>query len=325
MARSEAPFSLDQPGPFWTLNNTSNSEAIYNKTVTGTPNSVPEVSFHKFMRLPSEVRVLVYEHAAFEAMNSVYTIGIHQSHQEHRETFVVQTQREKPYVGKLPQVCRESKGEVERLCVDLPTRLVTDIGANIVNINQGQHLRPMSSSYLGDWPYHYEATFFMDEWTAIETFNLLNTNRITTGKLSWLRNLMLDRRTFQHMLCGYHSFARSRPGAPFTELPSLRTIVVGFVYRWQDVATVEGRYDDVVTEVKVRRTQGEEEDEEEQWALSCISRDLHPMIELMIVSTVRQTSKEVADLETAGIEVVWGVIRKGITRRPDIFEWFLGP
>jgi hypothetical protein len=193
---------------------------------------------------------------------------------------MVQTQREKPHIGSLSRTCRESEGEVGRICVDLPTCFVTDAGANIININHGQHLRPMSSSYLGDWPYHCETTFFMDEGTAIEAFNRLATNRISTGRLNWLQNLMLDRRAFQRLLCGYHSFARSRPGAPFTELPSLRKIVVGFVYRWQDVAMVEGRYDDVVTEVKVRRTPGEDEEEEEQWALLCPSRGLHPMIEL---------------------------------------------
>ncbi|KAI1819104.1 hypothetical protein F4861DRAFT_534738 [Xylaria intraflava] len=284
------------------------------------PEMIQNAGFPKFMMLPAEVRVLIYREAILEAMKSVQTITIRRGRWGENDTVLVYTRQSQNNGKGIMYTCHEAREETKRFFLTLPTRFVTDPGANLINMNQGQNqnIRPIKSLSIGDKLYHYDATFSMDEASAIEMFNSLCTGRQTGAQFGWLRNLLVDKRTFLHLLSGYHDFARSRPGAPFTELPGLRRIVVGFAYRFQDVAVVEGSYDDVVTEVEVIRIPGRNG---EAANCSIVPREIHSMIELMIISTACQTTNEVADLESAGIEVVWASINgEALIRRPDILK-----
>ncbi|KAI1500171.1 hypothetical protein F5X99DRAFT_429961 [Biscogniauxia marginata] len=275
-----------------------------------------------FLDLPAELRIMIYQIAVREEMKAVRTVGTAWGHENMGETMVVKTKQAYRYPSGLWQVSCEARQEAERSCIELPTRFVTSPGANVININQGHRRRRMISEYVGQRPYHKETTFFMDEPTAVEVFQLLHRNAIQPQTLGWLRNLMLDKRTFQHVLGEQHSFSHDRGGGPFVYLPGLKRIVVGFLYRFQDVAMLEGRYDDVVTEVQVVEDP-EADDEAFRWIVRS-PHALHPMLELIILTTARQTRAEVNAIEEAGINVVWGVIESGVTRRPDIYEWFAG-
>ncbi|KAI1492724.1 hypothetical protein F5X96DRAFT_625165 [Biscogniauxia mediterranea] len=264
-----------------------------------------------------ELRIVVYQMAAWTNLRSVRTIGTHQNVEW---ALVVKTREAHRYPGGLWQVSIETRAEVRRLCVELPTHRVTDIGANVININQGVRLRRMTSHDVGERPYHEETAFFMDEATAVEVFRLLHGNALRPQAVGWLRNLVLDRRAFQHVLGGYHVFAHDRGGGPFVLLPSLRKIVVGAMHPFPSIALLEGRYDDVLTEVQIVEDP-EAEDEERRLAVQS-PYELPPSLEVIIIDAVRQTRADVSALEQAGINVVWGVIRGGITERPDEYEWF---
>ncbi|KAI0594812.1 hypothetical protein F4775DRAFT_419619 [Biscogniauxia sp. FL1348] len=274
--------------------------------------------FHGFPDLPSELRVMVYQMAAWTGLRSVRTIGTHQNVEW---TLVVKTLEAHRYPGGLWQVSSEARAEVGRLCIELPTHLITDIGANVININEGLRLRRMASNYVGERPYHAETAFFMNEPTAVEVFRLLRRHALQPQTLGWLRNLVLDKRAFQHVLGGYHVFSHGRGGGgPFILLPSLEKIVVGVMHPLPNIALLEGRYDDVLTEVQIVENP-EAEDEEIQLVVQS-PYELPLDLELVITDAARQTRADVRALEEAGINVVWGVIRGGITERPDVYEWF---
>ncbi|KAI8623777.1 hypothetical protein F5Y19DRAFT_350380 [Xylariaceae sp. FL1651] len=320
MAGLAANFPTEQPGLSRHLDNSDTSEENDDVKAQDASDQALGKTFWQFSQLPAELRVRIYEDAAFEAMNTVQTTGMSGGSENGNHLFVVFTHDAHCRIDGLWQACHESRRELLRLCVRLPARLVTDVGVNFI-INQGQHM--LRSTYKGERQYHREATFFMGELAAVEMFNVLCVYPPAFGHFRWLRNIMLDRRTFLHIMSGHHSLASRRGRAPFTELPSLRRIVVGFVYRFHEVAVAEGRYDDVVTEVQVTRraTDGEEE----EWDLASGQNEIHPMIGVMILDTVRQTTKEVNDMKEAGIKVVWGVINTGLTRRPDAFVGFPDP
>ncbi|KAI5921057.1 hypothetical protein F4810DRAFT_382613 [Camillea tinctor] len=277
--------------------------------------------FHQFLNLPLELRTMVYQMATWAFGRPIRTVGTVQGHENTEWTLVVKTIETPCYPGSLWQVSFEARAEVRRLCIELPTHLIADIGANVININEGLRLRRMTSNYVGERPYHEETTFFMNEPTVIEVFQLIHRNELWPETLDWLRNVMLDRRAFQCVLGGYHNFSDDRRGGPFINLPSLKKIVVGVMHHSQDIALLEGRYDDVLTEVQIAENP-EPKDEQSRWVVQSPYK-LHPVIELMILTAVHQTRADVGALEEAGIRVVWGIIRGGITRRPDIFEWSL--
>ncbi|RYO76219.1 hypothetical protein DL766_002954 [Monosporascus sp. MC13-8B] len=274
--------------------------------------------FDLFSRLPPELRFDVYRMAVFDLMNTIRTLCVYYGEDQHGGPLVVLSRYSPPFPRGLWQTHEEGRREVANYCFYLPVRSVVDVGANIINFFHGLRRRPLVSLSVGDRPFHQETTFFLDETTAVELFNQLHVGNFRGPSFAWLRSILVDRRTFQHLLCGYHVFSRTQ-GAPFTFLPRLRKIFVGFMYRWQDVALVEGPFDEVVTEIQVRLTPDTAEDEP-SWTIYS-PYHIHPILGTMIVSTVQQTFSEVESLREAGIEVGWCLIKTGITRRPDIIEW----
>ncbi|KAI2638339.1 hypothetical protein GGS21DRAFT_507796, partial [Xylaria nigripes] len=236
-----------------------------------------ERSFPKFMMLPAELRSQIYQEAASESMNNVQTIGISHSRDNRDVNFVIYTRRKLHNIGGIPHACCESKAEVERLCDTFSTCVVTDIGANILNLNHGTRRRPLQSYPLCNRPCHRDSTYYMSADTVLKTFRSLHTHDLVPEKLKWLRNLLIDRRTFLLLMTETLSFSQDRPEAPFTNLPSLRKIVVGCASRFLDIAVAEGRYDDVVTEVTVTKTQ---ETELDTGKYSVIPAGLDPVVDL---------------------------------------------
>ncbi|RYP12949.1 hypothetical protein DL767_010975 [Monosporascus sp. MG133] len=279
---------------------------------------IRERRFNFFPQLPPELRFHVYRMAVFDLMNTIRTLCVYYGEDQHGGPLVVLSRHSPPFPRGLRQTHEEARREVANYCLNLPVRSVVDVGANIINFFHGLRRRPLVSLSVGDRPFHQETTFFLDEATAVELFNQLHVGNFKAPNFTWLRNILVDRRTFQHLVCGYHVFSR-RPGAPFTFLARLRKILVGFMYRWQDVALVEGPFDEVVAEMQVCPTPDTAGDEP-SWTLYS-PYHIHPILGTMIVSTVQQTLSEVESLREAGIEVGWCLIKTGVTRRPDIIEW----
>ncbi|RYP83576.1 hypothetical protein DL769_001330 [Monosporascus sp. CRB-8-3] len=274
--------------------------------------------FNFFPRLPPELRFNVYRMALFDMMNTICTLCVYHGEDQHGSHLVVLSRHSPPFPRGLWQTHTEARREVANHCLNLPVRSVVDVGANIINFFHGLRRRPLVSLSVGDRPFHQETTFFLDEATAVELFNQLHVGNFRAPNFVWLKNILVDRRTFQHLVCGYHVFSRMT-SALFTFLPRLRKILVGFMYRWQDVALVEGPFDEVVTEIQVGPTPDTAEDEP-SWTIYA-PYHTHPILGMMIVSTVQQTLSEVESLREAGIEVCWCLIKTGVTRRPDIIEW----
>ncbi|KAH9903774.1 hypothetical protein F4778DRAFT_790860 [Xylariomycetidae sp. FL2044] len=260
------------------------------------------------------------------------------------------------------RTCHESHYEARRIGLAVPARLVTDVGASVTNINLGTREEPMVWTEAGGGArgFRSDTHFFMDQGTAMRVLHDRRHGRGGGGGgglnlepmsmptwLSGLRNLVLDYETFRHVLVvvGIHSVSTSSasssfPGfldddddSPFfAGLPALERIVVGFLHRWRDVAVFEGAYGACVAEVRVRLRRYEPPPPPAHGAspwhvqvqvppgVRC-----RPLCQRVIRNVVRDTEAGVARLRRAGVEVVWGLVREGFTRRPDRYEWPFDP
>ncbi|ORY57869.1 uncharacterized protein BCR38DRAFT_489865 [Pseudomassariella vexata] len=182
------------------------------------------------------------------------------------------------------------------------------------DIFQGQAIvsQPIVTIAAGTIAVSPNTTFNLSDANAVSLFNGLNTRVMQASHLRWLTHLLFGIVTWMNIGTFYRLPHLSE--CPLLELPNLRRVLVGFAYRWRDVAMVEGRYADVVEELRV----DDSGDGAEVTAVTARSmREIHPIVELTVVTAVQATRPLMQALRQAGIEVAWGEIRSGITRRRD--------
>ncbi|KAI1264885.1 hypothetical protein F5Y18DRAFT_427520 [Xylariaceae sp. FL1019] len=279
--------------------------------------------FPRFLQLPAELRVLIYRFIISE--HRIQNITIDWSNLRWTILVVNTTEHQVP-ARRLWQTSPEARAETERLCIMLPTCHVNAVGLNIIDINEGAiRRRPGRTTHIGAVPYHRDTTFVMDDQTASHLFLDRTTSmQMVTGTLYWLRSVMLYWSTFLHIssLSNTPNVSSSaHPGVLFARLPNLRRVSVGFVRRFQDIATLEGRYDDVARELEVVRDQSGDASNPLEVRINGIVQDLEPGLKAMISTTVEATVTQVEVMRQAGIEVTWVMIEAGIVRYPDIIDW----
>ncbi|KAI0160576.1 hypothetical protein GGR57DRAFT_499257 [Xylariaceae sp. FL1272] len=281
-------------------------------------------TFHLFLLLPAELRVLVYEFIISESR--VQNIAIDRSRDVIRPIVVVNTREHHISVRALRQTSPEPRAETGRLCNMLPTSHVNDVGADMIDMNEGTiRRRPGRTTPIGLLPYNRDTTFVMDDQTAFHLFLDQSINIGTVaGTLTWLRSVMVYWSTFLHLTSNSNAHNVSRgaqPGAPFVSFPSLRRVLVGFVRRFQDISILEGRYDDVVRELEVVRGQPGDASSALEIRINGIVQDLDPGLRAMILGTIDTTVTQVDDMRQAGIEVIWVMIEAGVVRYGDLLDW----
>ncbi|KAK6829809.1 hypothetical protein PG987_010393 [Apiospora arundinis] len=308
------------------------------------------------MTCPPELRVMIYELvlAAEDEPPMVRTLafdwaqrGLHvlTSHEAYLH----------PSARGLLMTNPEAYGEARRMDrrIQLPARLVTFPGTDIAHPDLGLLDEPLISEPAdgasgaggdgGTRLFNPAATvFYTDQPSLLALFNAVAMGLAPAGRFAWLTDLLLDRRTFEHVLwLSRPSGAGRRPNVPFPALPGLRRLVVGFLHRWQDVAVLEGPYPDVVEEIDVdvyhrgrRRVVspdsssnsgeegGQDDDEDDGLIVDYVvvrpRRAVHSMIIQLVSETVLHTAASVRALNRAGVQVTWAVVWQGVTRRHEI-------
>ncbi|KAI0473577.1 hypothetical protein GGR56DRAFT_676063 [Xylariaceae sp. FL0804] len=349
----------------------------------------PPQSFPLFPRLPPELRVMIYLMAAEAAEQSedprpVRTLGVHGT------GLAVLTERPAALLPPAARLWRAAPdfrdaARALRLYAELPARRVTRAAATIIYLNSGRTgLRPARTRRLsagsdvgGAWPLRADrTTFFVPEGAALRLFNDLYYHPVhgrddededdsrsvwshgppplQLPPPTWLRRLMLDRRTFLHALGSWGARRRRDgddggdgvmmmpAGAPFVGLgllPGLRTLVVAFTRRFREVDTIEGPWDEVFEEVAVVPTVVDAGDDEEaaaeeetrrdvvvrvRFTPTHVFREVDPDTATVVLGTVYETRDEVAALRAAGVDVVWGLVESLDSRRRDLFDGFEG-
>ncbi|KAI0157662.1 hypothetical protein GGR57DRAFT_51819 [Xylariaceae sp. FL1272] len=277
-----------------------------NTNTTESPPKSGEKTFLKFTQLPPELRIQIYTHAA-AACPAIRTLGISASNR----LVSVHTLQHYHHRHALCSTSAESREEVRRLSIPLPTRFVNDIGLNMLNMNAGEYRRlPGSTLEMRSKMYHRDTIFLMDEQTAVDVF--LGDGKAVlsvAGDLGWVKSLMLYGNTFEHI----HMLR----DAPFARLPSLERVFVAFMKRYENIALVEGAFDEVARELDVVR------DGDGDWKVDVkggIGR-LEPEMQAMVIETVSNTVEDVDAMARAGIEVHWVVAEEGAVRMPFSLEW----
>ncbi|KAI1262471.1 hypothetical protein F5Y18DRAFT_151537 [Xylariaceae sp. FL1019] len=272
--------------------------------------------FHKFIHLPPELRIQIYAHAIF-ASPVIRTLGLSTSPQV---SLSIHTLQHHHALHGLWGTHVESREEMRHfLSIELPTRYVNDCGMNRLDMNAvSTARRPRGTVEMEARMYQRDTVFAMDHQTATDFFldddddgeGDGDGDGDVVGSLSWVKSLMLYGRTFEHILMlddggdgvenvvgGLSSFAR---------LPNLERVFVAFMRRYEDVALVEGAFDEIVKEVGVVR------DAEGGWTVTGQGEgvNLGCELEAMIIETVSNTVEEVEKMTRAGIEVRWVVVEQ---------------
>ncbi|KAI0396456.1 hypothetical protein F5Y17DRAFT_419180 [Xylariaceae sp. FL0594] len=285
-------------------------------------------SFTCFMELPTELRLKIWTLAALGSFGPldhdvVQTVAIHANRSRLKGHFAVHTQDLWNSAETVSRTCREARYEVKRLTVCLPTSFLYEVGASVAS-NAGRGVTTAYYFDMGRRHYHRDTKFFFEERDALETFYHLSIHKLAVDQLNWLRHLILDCNTFLEIT--KHSgdlFPHCGNGAPFTLLPSLRTLTVAFLHRDRhDVAMLGGPYHRMVEQLQI--SPEEENGEEINYHISYRMRRFDDSLIEMVHRTVTETREHVAALEQRGVKVIWGAINHGIKRRschPPLEEW----
>ncbi|KAI1328923.1 hypothetical protein F5Y16DRAFT_138143 [Xylariaceae sp. FL0255] len=328
---SDSQDHVDQPEPSSDGELIAHSNTSDDELRSSTPIECQGVStFHRFSDLPAELRARIWE-LALTNERTIRTVAVRPDDSTLvGGPLVLLTQRAD--LDTLFKTAFEARREVSFRGFELPVRWIHEVGNEIVELFLPRHIEGLRFTFQGIRALGRDTTtFFMSQETAEDVFlspiSGVPAPLLRGVQLANVRNIMLDWRTFQHLLSGHHGFAS--PDELFTRaIPGLKRIVVGFLVWFRNVVIVEGLYEEVVAEVAVTRRENVSEEEgddensvanrgiEEVWDVSCAVR-LDRGIEHMIRQTVSQTVNEVRALNEAGVEVVWVVVREGFVRREE--------
>ncbi|KAH8648605.1 hypothetical protein BX600DRAFT_475536 [Xylariales sp. PMI_506] len=126
---------------------------------------------------------------------------------------------------------------------------------------------------------------------------------------------------------------------PFSLLPNLQLLYVGFARRWPEVVLVEGRFNDILVEVDVVLQCNSYDDDDDDgdidmdWASGTSGPAqsprvrspvaLHPGLEVAIIETVESSRAYVEAMTRMGIWVIWVVVMdEGLVRRREFIDGF---
>ncbi|KAK8075709.1 hypothetical protein PG997_010372 [Apiospora hydei] len=214
--------------------------------------------------------------------------------------------------------------------VRLPARVVTSPGGTIAHPDLGLLDQPLVSRAAGDsWWNPATTVFHIDQPSLTSLTNTVAAGLTSAGRFEWITDLLLDRRTFEHLFWQPLTPGSSRrlPDPPLAALPGLRRLIVGFLRRWQDVVVIEGPYRDVIEELHVAihyaAAANDDDDANNEPSVLAVQvgpglAPFSPVFGMIICETVLHTIPSVRALNRAGVQVVWAAIRQGVTRRQEI-------
>ncbi|KXJ89556.1 hypothetical protein Micbo1qcDRAFT_206488 [Microdochium bolleyi] len=292
----------------------------------------PVEAFTHFGRLPPELRFRIYDIALPESLSHVHTVAMLTAGSSGWTTPFVITQIVQGLVPPLLEACQESHAETLRLysrLPQIPCRIVVDVGANTFSATRGQGRVPMRLMPCTVWRrFHPQASlFFLDRAATSSLFRQLSTSisaSLLLPKVEWLTSILLCRHTFEHQLLACRGAENVSRGQPFIRLTSLRSMRVGLLHRWQDVALIEGPIATVLEDIPDLVMAGllsTTDDQYQDDAESIPAPALDVMFRLMVAKTVRKTLHDVEALEEAGIHIIWCVLHRGVTRVLDIEDY----
>ncbi|KAK8016970.1 hypothetical protein PG993_015159 [Apiospora rasikravindrae] len=289
------------------------------------------VNLGTLYRLPPELRIKVYEwvREADDATSRVRTLV----YSPEQRGFYIQT-AQLAFVrpaswGLHTMMNSEVQGEAERHhWVRLPARVVTSPGGSIAHPDLGLLDQPLVSRAVGATLWNPRTTvFYLDQPSLTGLGNDVAAGLTTADRFKWITDLLLDRRTFEHLFWQPlpPRTGRRLPDPPLPALPGLRRLIVGFLRRWQDVAVVEGLCRDVIEELHVVIHYADADDNDDASEPTVLAVQFGPCPDLfspvfgiIVCETVLHTEPSVRALNRAKVQVVWAAIRQGVTRKQEI-------
>ena len=266
-------------------------------------------TFPNFLKLPPKLRLHIFRQALLYISYEVWTLFVNDSMHWAGSPLTVKTRQNIPGPHGLWDVNGEAREEAEKYLMWLPTRSVFHMGLFTADIppRRSQHTRlfppPVHRAFLKN------TAFFMGQLTVLEVFSQIRVGSLARHELNWLRSILLDARTFERLLSGYHGTSgrqHGRPGAPFTGLSGLRKILVGFTSRLRDVEIAEGLLNKVISELQVTPIPGNPGGQSYSPSSSYLDLGLS---HFEIRDALCRTVKEVKMLQAMGVEVSWYFIK----------------
>lgn len=280
--------------------------------------NAPNESFGLFSRLPPELRLQVWQIALTESMRHVHTVAMLPADQDQVDgdgpdaVPCIITNMADWAASPLWHVNYEARSEATHLSMLLPSCAVVNVGANTFSARFGQGTLPMQVGRIHLRPFLSSASLYFLEETVTSRLFWQTTHPMVPMLApcgpEWLTHILICRRTFMHMLAANHVDDEPQ-GLPFVRMPQLRSIHVGFLHRWQDVALVEGPVSSVIRDIP-----GLEGSEITTEALSVLLD--------IVAETIQQTLADVRVLQGAGISIHWCFLRSGVSRRIDVENYY---